>query len=537
MSPFLQQSVSFGSLDGRVVKHTGTSLSSKRRFDAVCRGWKTKSFKAAAEKISNAAKRLEGEAEQESSFWDQVAHVKDLGWAVSRLPRDSHAIAVHFGFAESAPRFRNRGFAVLRRDHDGKLLMDRAANISNKAGIQVVIFRDGKEVTRSSAHQRLSSEELKFDDQILQARDALFEEELFYEMSREGRSIANQGVFVSANTVKFDIDDHCQLQIELVESYENRTSASECDRVLADYVAWALRILLTYAHAQNLLRRSKSPPPLSLQPKVTPEYALLRPLISHLRHQSTLSSLRSLFLKINAPLKAAGLHLSTNLESALTAKIDLSQSNPNDLLQLLLEPAESTLNLTLPTKRKLDLTVRTYVGPPTYGTEYGFSHLAYDFAALKVSPMNSLTDVKTFIFHCMTIDILSLIESIPIRGSPDTDHNKSVISQMSWRVTNPHAGELVLEASGQINLMVSVRTQQGKLGVRIQDFRLAKGLKETRLIWDGDKFLRSPADNRDETRHEHLIEILKSLVAGQESKSSLDSVRSKSVAQAMARKS
>lgn len=74
----------------------------KQKDQSVGFGWKQQSIEAVADRLSEAATRLEKELQAETRYWDQMLKIKDRGWPVCRLPREKHALGVRYGFAEGA---------------------------------------------------------------------------------------------------------------------------------------------------------------------------------------------------------------------------------------------------------------------------------------------------------------------------------------------------------------------------------------------------------------------------------------------------
>jgi hypothetical protein len=59
-------------------------------------------------------------------------------------------------------------------------------------------------------------ESASIENLILQARNSVYEEELFYELSREARQLANQGVRTIEDTIVLSLGDTTQILIDLI---------------------------------------------------------------------------------------------------------------------------------------------------------------------------------------------------------------------------------------------------------------------------------------------------------------------------------
>jgi mediator of RNA polymerase II transcription subunit 17 len=100
MSAFLKQVAPLGSLNAEVVHPPPKPESTTKDVSAVSRGWRTQNFNAAANKLLQAASRLETEVASETRYWNEVLAVKDKGWKVSRLPIERQSLGVQYGFIE-----------------------------------------------------------------------------------------------------------------------------------------------------------------------------------------------------------------------------------------------------------------------------------------------------------------------------------------------------------------------------------------------------------------------------------------------------
>lgn len=151
------------------------------------------------------------------------------------------------------------------------------------------------------------------EQRILQARDSVFEEELFHELVREARAMAGCRVTTRQNLIHIPVSDEMEILLDLVdadahEDHVERNSVQDDSR-LADGLSYAIRILLCFAHRQNLRRRTQIPRPLTTTRPTTPEYHLLRPALAYLQHLSHARWLESFFNDIYSVLGDAGLDM------------------------------------------------------------------------------------------------------------------------------------------------------------------------------------------------------------------------------------
>lgn len=100
VSPYVNQTIPFGSLGAEIMQATKEVESEETSHDLVGLGWRLRSLTRSADSLLSSATRLEKEMERESTYWQQVLQVKEAGWPVSRLPGDRQTLGVRFGFAE-----------------------------------------------------------------------------------------------------------------------------------------------------------------------------------------------------------------------------------------------------------------------------------------------------------------------------------------------------------------------------------------------------------------------------------------------------
>lgn len=508
MSPFLKENVPPATLEGRLFKHAEPTTTTKRHLDTVCRSWKTKSFESASAKILAASSRLEGEANRDSLFWEQIAEIQHQGWSVSRRPGDSREIGVHYGFVESNPKFRNRGFALLRQDKDGNINLERPNTGNKTAQVQVRVSRTGNVTGSSTLSATVMSPEIPILQQIEASRDALFEEELFYEVGREGRSVANQGVTISSDTVDIKIDSEVHLQVVTLLQTEHiaPSNSDQTDHILAEACALALKVLLVEAHRNNYQRRSHPPMPLSLQPKFAIEYPLLRPIMSHLQHQLILQALERFFDIVTGVMISAGLSLSIDLERSLTDR--------KFSLDVLLSQAESSFNITLPSSRILSVTIRSKAAPPIYGTDFSASSVSYSFGEMNFPVMNSMSECFEFFCNALVIDIVAYIaEKLSLRLSGHRKGAKEFTAtpKSDIAILDPREGEISVEVAGRSSARIYVQVRPNRFGLRLHLRHSLDGAKTLVYTWVQSKSWRVPSYGSEPSATQQLPEVLDDL--------------------------
>lgn len=390
--------------------------------------------------------------------------------------------------------FRDRGLASLRRADDGTLILDKGLVPSRPKAVRVRVRREGK-ITGSSGLSQFvaaAAADDSVEKTILQARDTLFEEELFHELNREARSLASSGVRAHRNLIEFVYDEGQQIILDLVDldDMPSETETTEPDPqcgAIAEATAHALRILLSYAHRQNLRRRSQFPPPLTNHKRPTPQYQLLRPILSYLQHNSHLRSLQAFLDDTYKVFKAAGLssEYTSSVFSALKSSPSPELSTVETLVSQFLEPLESRFAGTManPTST-FNIRMHTSNADPSrltaIGTEYDLSIRLPDFPHVQPpSRIGLKNEVESFLLHLLTLDLTTYFTSTSSQIAAEqasTDSSSASSSLLTWESPFPHYGELIgRKPDGSIAKQLWIAITRDTLSLRM----VSKEEKET----------------------------------------------------------
>ncbi|GFF48012.1 mediator of RNA polymerase II transcription subunit 17 [Aspergillus udagawae] len=481
MSAYLKQVAPLGSLNAEIISPPPKSEAVVRDTKTVSRGWRLQSFNAAADKLLKSASRLENEVASETRYWHEVLAVKDKGWKLCRLPRQGQTLGVQYGFLEATPIFRDRGLAALRRSEDGALILDKGL-VPTKAKTVRVRVKDHGIITGCSKPYRSAAQDPdSIEGRILQARDTLYEEELFHELFREARIMGSQGVTTRQNLVQFSVSEEQDILLDLVdpdqEAYvDGEETKSKEHNVLADALAHSIRILLCYAHRQNLRRRTQPPPPLSPKRRHIPEYHLLRPVMAYLQHSFHVRWLETFMKDVYGVLQSAGLSCSftaTPYSSVNLSNIDRSVPKVEGLIRQFLLPLESTFSADLLTPQSsFKVKTRTNLSVPPFGTHFEISLNLPHYP--DVHPPNRIglhDQAATIITHFIMLDIVAAIES---QTSQASSIAKTEAKSVPWEATYPHHGELLAVSSDGKQKKMKVILSRDELVVQTYDVQGAE---------------------------------------------------------------
>lgn len=376
-------------------------------------------------------------------------------------------------------------------------------------------------VSSSSLPHVSADTDFTIEELILRARNNIFEEELFHELGREARTLASQGVHSIDNVIYIPSSNNREVLIDIVALSDEPVQPSTStpgNHDLAESIALSLRILLSYAHRQNLRRRSQLPPPLTERKPPRLVYAILRPILTYIQHQSALTAVPDFLNAIMQPLLAAGLTCesgvnrltSLNLSTTTDVHLQSGKSTVDSLIESLTRPLVSSVTATLQASTKLAIQIRTHLYPPTFGTEYVVTATPSSSHSNHSEPQTitftSTSDFGEYLLHLFTVDTVTAISTFP--SPPDADDANSKAEP--WLVTDVHSGELTKSFSsvGRSKRMV-VSVEQDKLEVR---WGWMNGKPEAgRYVWDratvekeeGRKTLREVVDEAGRYRRKN----------------------------------
>ena len=366
MSPIIKQSLPTpGSITTEMVAPPRKLAAESQQTDLLSMGWRIQSLNTAADSLLDSAARLEKEIAKETSYWEQVLHVKEDGWSLSRMPREQHTLGVHFGYAEANRKFRDQGQAALRLSAEGKLFLDRNADSSKRLAVR--LLQGGKEVS-SYANFEGTSDEESINQQIKSARDAIFDAELFYELDREARFLVNQGVTSRTDSITLPYKAGGQIEICLLPQGKLPTASPfEAPDSFLKGLLLALHILLTQAHGRAHEARIAKPKPFSHDTRPTAPLPILKTVVEVFSHQAAEKELRARLDKLGSVLRSAG--LTVEIEQS-PLPLPTSSGERTDALSALLQTLTSTKTHFVLENCCIAIDCTTSLLPPVFGTVF-----------------------------------------------------------------------------------------------------------------------------------------------------------------------
>ncbi|KAF4124469.1 hypothetical protein GMORB2_5135 [Geosmithia morbida] len=280
LSKQLRDVVGIGSLGSDRLAEPATDQAKDKDQETVALGWTLMEINKTRDSAKAACAFLTDEMESETKYWEDIIGVQANGWSVCKMPQDRHTLGVRVGFSEAIPEFRAMGLVPIRRHEDGSANLD--GNLLRLLSQRLIITceRDGQVLGRC-ALDLSNDEDAALETRVLEARNKLFDEELWHELGREARSLAAYDVNLLGSTLTYDVDGGIKVTMQFLSPdspLAPDVSSLPVDDT-AEAISLTLHILLSYAHRFNELMRKRPLPP--HYPRNRGQVAtLLRPIIA-----------------------------------------------------------------------------------------------------------------------------------------------------------------------------------------------------------------------------------------------------------------
>jgi mediator of RNA polymerase II transcription subunit 17 len=313
-------------------------------------------------------------------------------------------------------------------DKDGSIILDPALALRPKT-LRVRISENGKITGTSRLAMDGGKNNTAIETTIQLARDSLFEEELYHEMSLETRQLLAYGVEYRDSVIRVNATgtngQHSskKLLIDCIpredRSADNQDHSNDW---LAQNVAEGLRLLLAHEHSMRLHQRSQLPPPLTGQKRDKLPPSLLRTLLAVFHHLDGVDSLYDYLANVAKTLAGAGLgvQLETTREVSWARLAESLKSSPkkgmsaaDQLLEIFAKPFDGRATLALTSAsgaqpEVLTVSTRTVIGQPIFGTEHKLtlpSTLAADLGLFHVIKFPSVEEITSYLDWILSLHI------------------------------------------------------------------------------------------------------------------------------------
>ncbi|KAF4452227.1 calcium channel yvc1 [Fusarium austroafricanum] len=374
LSQGLREMVGIGTMGADKLDNPPITPAKVQEQESIALGLTLMQTDKARDAAESASSFLQAEVTAEGRFWEDIASVQKTGWSISRVPQDRHTLGVRFGFSEAAPEYRN-SLAPMRRGDDGTVQLDcgRLGGISERV---VATFERNGQVTGRSALPAETTAEAPLEEHVLEARNTIFSQELWHELTREARTLAAYDVKPNGSRLICDIDPASKSRVilELVPLGSQASLDNTLpDNHVAETISLALHILLSYAHRQNELTRTRPMPPHISRSRGQQTHALLRPIIARLMHHHNVQVVTSHIGALVKSLQRAGIPSRFVLHTPPISSTDSDPANqgPNQLassqtvIRNMLQPIEFNIRLTILPNVTFTVRGRTFHFPVT----------------------------------------------------------------------------------------------------------------------------------------------------------------------------
>jgi mediator of RNA polymerase II transcription subunit 17, fungi type len=313
-------------------------------------------------------------------------------------------------------------------DKDGSIVLDPALALKPKT-LRVRISEGGKITGTSRLPTESEKNHTAIERTIQLARDSLFEEELYHEMSLETRHLLPYGVeyqdsVIHVQAAGADGQHHAkEMLIDCITRDDHSTgNQDDSNDWLAQNVAEGLRLLLAHEHSMRLYRRSQLPPPLNGQKRDTPPPPLLRTLLAVFRHLEGVDCLYQYLERVAKTLESAGVGIKVEttrelswarLASSLQTSSRKGMTSTDQLLEIFSKPFDGKATMTLASSSGvqpeiLTISTRTVIGQPTFGTEHKLtlpSTLVADLGLFQQLKFSSVEETTSYLDWILSLHI------------------------------------------------------------------------------------------------------------------------------------
>ncbi|KAK6457789.1 mediator of RNA polymerase II transcription subunit 17 [Scheffersomyces xylosifermentans] len=375
ISPHLSKSAPLGSLNSdRLSTQTDEEDHKKKVVDLkdtakVGHGWKLEALHKITTLFREASVNLNEQVLKERRYWNMINSVlsNDEVLFKTRDPmNNARAIGVKYGYGDSGSNFHDKGLAILRKDNQtGEISFNPITN-ANKLTSKIYRYIRIKILSEIDGDFMLTGQsvfENKFNgssqpiiNDIEKARFFLFEEDLFYQLTREAKSLINYNVSIISNKIIIEINNEI-IEIESVvydennddelnNYYQNINTYSSINNVKCQLVLNYFKIMLCCYYKYNLKLKQKIPTSLTKWKQSNSHPLILRPLLGNIRHELNLKNMQNILKRLLAKFKDS---LECKLDVRKFANLEHRSENP---FQKSIERPVSKFNIILKSKTK-----------------------------------------------------------------------------------------------------------------------------------------------------------------------------------------
>ncbi|RLV92143.1 Mediator of RNA polymerase II transcription subunit 17 [Spathaspora sp. JA1] len=324
MSPHLTKFVKPGALNSdRLSTETTTTTTTREDTNSskIGQGWKLESLNKVTSLFRESSLNLNEQVLKERRYWNMINLVLANDEVLFRIRdplNNARAIGVMYGYGDSGSNFQDKGMALLRKDNQtGEISFHPLAN-SNKivekiykyVRIRILSEIDGDYMlTGQSIFQYdFTKSKTNIINDIETARFFLFEEDLFYQLTREAKMLINYNVSIISNKIIIEINKEI-IEIESVvydelneeelsNYYQNINAYSSINNSKCQLILNYLKLMLCCYYKYNLKLKQKIPTSLTKWKQFNSHPLILRPLLGNMRHELNLKNMNDILHRV-----------------------------------------------------------------------------------------------------------------------------------------------------------------------------------------------------------------------------------------------
>ncbi|EGV66069.1 RNA polymerase II mediator complex subunit [Yamadazyma tenuis] len=319
ISPHLAKNVPLGSFSSDRLTPEENAPKNDVNVNKIGQGWKYESLSKIKSLFSNKREELQLQGQKEKVYWNQINKVLSNNEILLKMrdPADkSKSIGVKYGYGDSGSSYHDKGIAILRRNpKTGELTFAPVLESNNKLINKTFKYVKVKILSKVDDEYTLTGQskfEFNFKDDsagrlitdIEKARFFIFEEDLFFQLTREARTLINYNVSIIADKIIIEVNNEI-IEIETI-SYDE-TSEDDTDRLYlaaneqssqndlkCQLILNYLKIMLCGYFKYNLNLKQKIPTSFTKFKQNNSHPLILRPLIGHFKHEAYVDKLSTL---------------------------------------------------------------------------------------------------------------------------------------------------------------------------------------------------------------------------------------------------
>lgn len=380
MSPHLSKFVKPGSLNAdRLVAQDGEEDEEHKDGEnpykdstKIGQGWKLESLNKVANLFRQSSVNLNEQVLKERRYWNMINVVLSNDEVLFRM-RDpvsnARAIGVRYGYGDSGSNFHDKGLALLRKDNlTGEISFHPVSSYSRKIVQKVYKYIRIRILSEIDGDYMLTGQTVfQFDfgksqqniiNDIEKARFFLFEEDLFYQLTREAKILINYNVSIISNKIIIEINNEI-IEIESVvydelneeelqNYYQNISTFSSMNNTKCQLLLNYLKLMLCCYYKYNLKLKQKVPTSLTKWKQFNSHPLILRPLLGNMRHELNLRNMKEILNRLLKKFQSSieyklEIQKFTNLKTRSRNPFQKSIEKPVSEIQLVLKNTKSNI--------------------------------------------------------------------------------------------------------------------------------------------------------------------------------------------------